>query len=295
MGRFGATRLLVMAALAAVAVTGCARPGSYAPATPLAGEMSQEWREFAYRVDAACATNFNAGQAELATLEGRDDLSDAEWEAAYRFIQARHQQRTHDEIAALGPPPAKPRLFRRWLANVGLRAEIMRDIARAWRVGNRKLVSVHSLRIDAAKIEADWMALHFGLRICPSNGPMQNRDPDVDYLDELNAVCRARMERDHRFWLEGRFTPNAAVNHSLGETLELAAVAPPVEQFLLRRRILTIKNALDRFHVRTIRRAARSPDPNAWVKVRDRVGARIYRDRNRLARLGLVDCAWPRY
>jgi hypothetical protein len=290
--RIGKIATTCLALLAILALTGCTR-GAYAPAVPLAEDMDPEWREFAYQVDAACATNFNAGQAELATLEGRDDLSDPEWEAAYRSIQAAHQQRTYDDIAALGPPPAKPRLFARWLANVGRRAELMRRIARAWRSGNRRLVAANALRIDAAKIEADWLALHFGLRICPSNGPMQNRDPSLSYLEELNGVCQNRLYRDDTLRSDDRFTPTAVLRNSLGETVGMAAVAPPLEQFPLRRKILRIKRSLDRFHVAAIRRAARGPGPQAWTDVKEIVAPRITRSRQRLARLGLKQCAWP--
>jgi uncharacterized RDD family membrane protein YckC len=269
----------------------------YSPAEPLAGEMTPEWREFADRVDRACATNFNAGQAELAELDERvaeDGLSESEAEAAYRFIQAQHQQATYDEIVALGEPPAKPQLFGRWLANVGRRAELMRRVGEAWATGDRRFTAVGSLKITALKIDADWLGLHFGLRICTSNGPMQNRDEDEDYLEEVNDVCLDRAKRDHELWRRGRFTPNAAAGTSTGETLNMAAIPPPGEQYELRRKILEIKRAIDRIQVQAIKRAARSSDPQAWRRVSKGLNGRIVRGRERLAGFGLPDCAWPK-
>jgi hypothetical protein len=258
--------------------------------------MTPEWREFAYRVDRACATNFNAGQTQLAELEQQVDahgLSEDQAEAAYRFIQAKHQQETYDEIAALGQPPAKPELFRRWLANVGRRADLMREVGQAWSAGDRRLTLVGSLRIMALKIDADWLGQHFGLRICTSNGPSQNRDEDEDYIEQVNEVCLKRIAQDHVLWKRGQFTPNAAAGTSKGETLRMAAVAPPTDQYELRRRILEIKRAIDRDQVQTIRRAAGNPDPHAWARVSEGLGARIIRGRERLVALGLSGCAWP--
>jgi uncharacterized RDD family membrane protein YckC len=273
------------------------KPNSYPPADSLAGEMTPAWRAFAYEVDRACATNFNDGQRELAALDAQVEthgMSTNQAEAAYRFIQAEHQQRTYDAIAALGQPPAKPRLFSRWLANVGRRAELMRQTGRAWLQGDRRLTQVRSLRIIALKIDADWLGQHFGLRICTSNGPSQNRDEDEDYREQLNDVCLDRTAQDHALWRRGKFTPNAAAGTSTGETLRMAAVAPPTEQYGLRRRILEVKRAIDRDQVRTIRRAAQDPGPNAWTRVSKGLGARIIRGRERLAALGLPGCAWPK-
>lgn len=270
------------------------RSQGYPPAESLAGEMTPEWRDFAYRVDRACATNFNAGLTQLASLEAdASGMSDNQFEATYRFIQAEHQQRTHDEIAALGPPPAKTGLFRRWLHNVGRRAELMRTVGEAWLDGDQRLAGVRSLRITALKIDADWLGQHFGLRICPSNGPSQNRDEGEDYLQQVSEVCRERAAHDYALWKRGKFTPNVAVSTSLGETLQIAAVAPPTEQYPLRRRILEIKRAIDRDQVRALRREAREPDPRSRMRIRRRAGARIIRGRERLAALGLPGCAWP--
>jgi hypothetical protein len=258
--------------------------------------MTAEWRSYAERVDRACATNFIAGQIELGGLDARvrqEELSENEAEAEYRFIQSRHQQDTYDEIAAFGPPPAKAELLEEWLANVGRRAELMRKTGEAWLEDDRRLTLVRSLKITALKIDADWLGLHFGLRICTSNGPMQNRREDEDYLAELNAICRERLERDAASWRQGEFTPNAAAESSTGETLKMAAIAPPIEQYELRREILDIKRSTDRYQVRSIKRAARSPDPRAWLRLRDSVSQRIQRGRDQLAELGLADCAWP--
>jgi uncharacterized RDD family membrane protein YckC len=271
--------------------------GLYPPAPSLAGDMSPEWREFAEQVDRACASNFNAGQAELSELNEQADeqgMSEDEAEAAYRFIQAEHQLDTYDEIAALGQPPAKPELFGKWLANVGRRAELMGKVGEAWAAGDRRFTLVGSLKITALKIDADWLGLHFGLRICTSNGPMQSRDEEEDYLEEVNEVCLDRSKKDLELWRRGKFTPNAAAGTSTGETLNMAAVAPPVEQYELRRRILEIKRAIDRDQVRAIKRAARSPDPHAWKRVSEGLSARIVRGRERLVALGLPGCGWPK-
>jgi uncharacterized RDD family membrane protein YckC len=274
-----------------------AQQRSYPPVEPLAREMTPEWRQFADRVDRACATNFNAGQVELARMEAETSargVSEIQREAAYRFIQAAHQQRTHDDIAALGPPPAKPRLFRRWLANVGRRAELMHKAGQAWLDGDRRVTAVMSLRIMAMKIDADWLGLHFGLRICTSNGPSQNRAPGDDYLAAVNGVCLERRARDYALWRHDRFTPSAAAGTSTGETLQMAAVAPPIEQYGLRRRILEIKRGIDREQVGAIRRAARAEDQDAWSRISRGLGSRIVRGRERLAELGLPGCAWPK-
>lgn len=286
----------LLTALAGVAGLSCA-PAGYPPAESFAGEMTPEWREFAGQVDRACATNFNAGEGQLAELEEQVDdhgLSENEAEAAYRFIQAEHQQETYEDILALGDPPAKPELFQRWLSNVGRRAELMRKTGEAWADGDRRLTRVRSLKITALKIDADWLGQRFGLRICTSNGPSQNRDDDEDYLEEVNEVCLRRIEQDHALWRRGDFTPNAAAATSTGETLHMAAVAPPPEQHELRRRILEIKRAIDHDQVQTIQRAARNPEPDAWIRARKPLEERTIRARERLAALGLPGCAWPK-
>jgi hypothetical protein len=287
----------VLTALAATAGLGC-NLGGYAPAPSLAGEMTPEWSDFADRVDHACASNFNAGQRELAGLEDEAKergLTENEGEAAYRFIQATHQQATHDEIASFGEPPARPELFHRWLDNVGRRAQLMRAIGQAWLADDHRLVAVRSLQLTAHKIDADWLGQHFGLRICTSNGPSQNRDDDEDYLTQVDQVCVKRAQQDYDLWKRGEFTPNAAVGTSTGETLSMAAVAPPTEQYELRGRILDLKRSIDRDQVRTIRRAARNSDPDAWIRVRGAMVRRINSGREQLAAMGLPHCAWPKH
>jgi len=289
---------MALAAFSAAASLSCS-VGGYEPADSLAGEMSPEWEDFAERVDRACASNFNDGQRDLAEMQEaaeEEGWSEALVESEYRFIQAQHQQATHDEIASLGEPPEHPELFYPWLENVGRRAELMRSAGQGWAEGDRRRSLVASQRILAAKIDADWLGLHFGLRICTSNGPMNNLDGEDEhnYLERINGVCRRRIAQDWELWRQGRFSPNAAAGSALGETLDMAAEAPPVEQYELRQRILDAKRELDGFQVSTIKRAARSEDPRAWTKVRDKVGLRIVRDRAQLAaEFGLPDCRWP--
>jgi hypothetical protein len=287
---------LVSGALIGLTVSSCSLDG-YSPAPSLAGEMTPEWRDFAEQVDRACASNFNAGQSELANLDEEIQergLTEDEGEAEYRFIQAKHQQDTYDEIAGFGEPPARPELFHQWLENVGTRAHLMRAIGQAWLAGDERLIAVRNLRLDALKIDADWLGQHFGLRICTSNGPSNNLDAGYDYLAEVDRECAQRTKQDYGLWRRGKFTLDAAAGTSTGETLSIAAVAPPTEQYPLRARILAMKRSIDRLQVRTLRRAASSPEPSAWLlRVQDRMFTRIVHERERLAELGLPDCAWP--
>lgn len=288
---------MALAAFSTVASLSCGV--GYEPTDSLAGEMSPEWEDFAERVDRACASNFNAGQGELGEMQEEaesEGWSEKAVESEYRFIQAQHQQATHDEIASVGEPPEHPEIFYPWLKNVGYRAELMRRAGQAWAEGDRRRSLVASQQILAAKIDADWLGLHFGLRICTSNGPMNTLDGEDghNYLERINEVCRRRIAQDWDLWQQGKFSPNAAAGSALGETLDMAAEAPPVEQYELRQRILNAKRELDRLQVSTIKRAARSEDPRAWIKVRDKVGLRIVRDRAQLAaEFRLPDCGWP--
>jgi hypothetical protein len=289
--------VIAFAAISALVPASCG-PGGYPAAESLAGEMTPEWEEFAERVDHACASNFNDGQQELAELEERSEeegWSENRGEAEYRFIQAEHQQATYDEIASLGEPPAHPEIFYPWLANVGHRAELMREAGQGWAEGDRTKSTIASLRITAAKIDADWLGVHFGLRVCASNGPSNNLgDEEGTYLQRINEVCRKRIAQDHALWRRGKFSPNDAAGTAIGETLSMAAEAPPIRQYELRQQILEAKRKIDRFQIRAIKRAARSGDPSAWIKVRDRVGRRILQGRARLAAEFVIpDCAWP--
>ncbi len=130
-----ASLVVVAIALIAFGLSACSVNVRFGESEPLAGEMTPEWQEFAAKVDRACATNFNAGLDALDELEERaeeEDWEQSRAESQYRYIQADYQQRTHDEIAALGDPPARPDLLRPWLENVGRRADLMRDIGRGW-------------------------------------------------------------------------------------------------------------------------------------------------------------------
>ncbi len=284
--------ILAIALLTAAAAGGCST-GGYEPADSLAGEMTPEWEEFAEQVDRTCATNFNASISALDELEERSqDWENARGEAAYRFIQAYHQQRTHDEIAELGTPPARPALFARWLANVGRRAELMRQAGRGWQRGIVQQSEIASLKIRAAKVDADWLGRHFGLRICTSNGPANNLDGEDDYIARVNDTCRDRIEHDWEAYRRGAFNIGAATGSTRGETIAMAAEAPPDDQYELRKRLLGARGALTRDLQRILARV------NAGVMSLERANVvferRMTDGRRRMAEeFGLPDCTWP--
>jgi uncharacterized RDD family membrane protein YckC len=277
--------------------------GSYPPAPSLAGEMTPEWREFAAGVDRACAANFNAGVAQRSAISARADSEG--WDrrsetTALLSSYATAQQATYDAIATLGEPPAKSNLFARWHNNVGRRAVLMRRRAAAWADGNSRLHLVMDRRILALKIDADRMGQRFGLTVCTSNGP--GREPEAlaaenprrahrRYLAAVNRVCLDRNAQEDTVSRRRGLTTNDTIDLSFGETLNIAAIAPPPDDYDLRRRILGLKRNLDRESKAMIETVAPSPHPNHTLNHLlpglTRLSNHVQLD---LQRLGLEDC-----
>jgi hypothetical protein len=151
------------------------RGGSYyPPAQSRAGPMTPRWRAFADSVDRVCAVDFNsamAAQEQLEQLADAQGWNDRKAEAAIEHEWGEWQERTHSLTGQLGPPPAKPRLFAKWRANVGVRARLFHRAADAWLNGSGAEYNRVWARIDALKLRADRLGVRFGLRICTSNGP----------------------------------------------------------------------------------------------------------------------------
>lgn len=231
---------------------------TFPPAPPLGGEMSSDLREFAAEVDRACAENYNAGVAERKLIEATanaESWSERATEVVLLRSWAASQHATHDAVLVLGEPPERAALFARWRANVGERARLMDQRARAWEEGNRRAYEVAEMRIDALKIDADWMGLRFGLRVCTSNGEVAHmasnpaRDAEAaheSYVYQLNWVCRQRVTHEEDLARAGRLTNARRLALSRGETLQMAGLVPPLEDFPLRRRVLRVKEHLDR-------------------------------------------------
>jgi hypothetical protein len=266
----------------------------YEPAESLAGPMTPEWRDFAEDVDRTCARDFNRGQADLADLDQRyeEEGWSPEGEADYWQAQAKSQHATHDDIAALGDPPARKPLFENWLANVSERADLMDQAAREWLEDDRGQAGMVRLRILARKIDANWLGQHFGLRICTSNGP--GRDPgssDDPYLTQVNDVCLWRNAEEDKSASKRALTPNAIYSLSVLETLKMAAIGPPTDQYPLRARILETKRSLDDFVQSQLQAAEDSPAPGrTWERLVPSVNDRASQTQLKLEALGLRDC-----
>lgn len=194
----------------------------------------------------------------------------------------------------------KPGLFTRWRENVGRRAELMRRRTTAWVARDRREHLVFDLRIRALKIEADRMAQRFGLRVCPSNGPGREVESEAAanpqrahrrYLVAVNRVCLKRNSKEDAISRRRGLMTNDTVNLSFGETLGISAIAPPPDDYDLRRRILGLKRRLNSSEKAMIREVAASPAPNRtlnrWLPRLARVAGRV---QHRLQRLGLEDC-----
>jgi hypothetical protein len=277
--------LVIVFALTALAI-GYNRLGPhYAPAESLAGPMTPEWRDFADEVDHACARNFNAMQEELATA-----TTDSEgW-----HIQYLHQSQTYRDVLALGEPPARQDLFHRWLTNVGQRARMMEAVSQALARGDRTQAEVTVERINAAKIDANWLGQHFGLRICTSNGP--GREPgesNEPYLQRVDRACLWRNKREDIYASRNQLTPGRIIVLSRSETLSIATIPPPTAQYGLRRRILGMKKKLDRDATELFNEAQRHRPKfkEFWGQVAvPRLTPESARMQIELAKMGLPDC-----
>jgi uncharacterized RDD family membrane protein YckC len=275
----------------------------YPPAPSLAGDMSEEWSEFARSVDEACASNFNEGQQQIGLVyqAGEAEAWDERTvESRAWHAQAVAQRAMHSEIRELGPPPAEGRLFERWLANVEKRATLMERVSESRARDDTRAVTADVLRIDGLKIEANRLGQRFGLRICTSNGPgreptssgeIKPASPRSDYIRKINRICLRRNGREDRLAAQNRLDPNTIIDLQVGETINMMAIPPPADGFQLRRRILAIKQDLDRHARDYIHRVAASADPNRTLARLapglERHGARAMHD---LQRLGLLDC-----
>jgi hypothetical protein len=269
--------------------------GGYPPAESLAGSMTPEWRDFANEVDHACARNYNAMLGAVDRVWDAADAagwSDERAQSLEAHVESIHQTETYEDIVALGAPPARPQLFQRWLANVGRRAQLTEDVSRAWARSDKQAAWVGEYRMDGLKVDANWLGQHFGLRICTSNGPGRGPgEPNASYLEQVNEVCLHRNAREDDAASRNQLTPPTIFTFSRGETLQIAAIGPPTEQYPVRRQILATKTALDRYAGAQIRKAHQSPD---FAQVWDRLAPSVERiaDRThiRLQQLGLPDC-----
>lgn len=142
------------------------------PASSTPGQMSVEWSEFARRVDAICAVDYNKGlaaEAEIAAVADRRHWSEARTQAVMHYAWAKEQAETHDLVAALGPPPERPALLADWNANVGRRGELFGAMGDAWKRGNPTAAEHIWSRIMRLKDEANRLGRRFGLQVCTSN------------------------------------------------------------------------------------------------------------------------------
>jgi hypothetical protein len=168
----------------------------------------------------------------------------------------------------------------------------MRQAGRGWQRGIVQQSEIASLKIRAAKVDADWLGRHFGLRICTSNGPANNLDGEDDYIARVNDTCRDRIEHDWEAYRRGAFNIGAATGSTRGETIAMAAEAPPDDQYELRKRLLGARGALTRDLQRILARV------NAGVMSLERANVvferRMTDGRRRMAEeFGLPDCTWP--
>ena len=257
----------------------------YAPADSLAGPMTPDWRDFADDVDHICARNNNAMIADLSAAT----TSSEGW-----HIQHLHQTDTYREIAALGEPPARPELFHRWLANVGLRASKMEQVSQALAEGRSKTAILVSQQIDALKVDANWLGQHFGLRICTSNGPgREPGDSSLSYLEKVNQVCLRRNDQEDFYASRNSLIPDRIIQLSSAETRAIAAIGPPTDQYPVRQHILALKSGLDRLAVRLFKRGQqlRPKFKRFWDEVgAPRIEAESDRVQIELAHMGLPAC-----
>jgi hypothetical protein len=257
----------------------------YAPAQSLAGPMSDEWRDFADTVDQACARNFNAMQVDLANTS-----TDSEgW-----HVQYVHELATYREVSALGEPPERADLLHQWLANVRHRTELMQIVSQSLARGDQARAQVAEERITAAKIDANWIGQHFGLRICTSNGPgRESGESQKPYLRQVDDVCLWRNKREDIYSSRNELIPARILTLSRSETVSIATIPAPPEQQGLRRRILSLKKMLDRDGTRLFNEAHRHRPKfkQFWEGIAvPRLNAETVRVQIALAKIGLPDC-----
>jgi hypothetical protein len=148
--------------------------GYYPPASSHAGAMTPDWRAFAERVDYACASIFNATDAARVKADrkaARQGVPGYKRNSMGWTYMASAQGQLHRAVEAMGDPPARASLFRRWVENVGERARLMQRMSAAWADQNGALESQTYSRIMSLKAQANRLGQRFGLRICTSNGP----------------------------------------------------------------------------------------------------------------------------
>jgi hypothetical protein len=108
----------------------------------------------------------------------------------------------------------------------------------------------------------------------------------------VNDNCRDRIEHDWEAYRRGAFNIGAATGSTRGETIAMAAEAPPDDQYELRKRLLGARGALTRDLQRILARV------NAGVMSLERANVvferRMTDGRRRMAEeFGLPDCTWP--
>jgi hypothetical protein len=146
--------------------------GYYPPAPSTATGMTPEWHQFAARVDATCALSFNYAllqQARARQLAKSQGWSAPRAEAAVTRVWGQEDARILQATARMGQPPARPVLFARWRANVGLRSRLFFEAARAGGLAQDERESRILHRIFRLKDRSDRIGQRFGLRICTSN------------------------------------------------------------------------------------------------------------------------------
>jgi hypothetical protein len=278
-------------------------PGIYPPVPSLAGELGPQQAAFMARVDRICGTEFNKGllrRERAEYLAKRNGLSSDRIYALAWHIDAVVANGQYRHIRALGPPPQRPALYRRWLENFRRRSILRERISRAIARGDARAQWLDGDRLDAMKIEFNHQGQLLGSRICTSNGP--GREPgeypaDSDeakaiYLRSMNCVCAQRNRTERRLESQRRLTASRTIGLDRAETLDLAALGPPLGGYALRGKILAVKRRFDRYWLRFVSRVNRSEDKDstfrrltpAWVQVARHTQAR-------LRALGLPACS----
>jgi hypothetical protein len=280
------------------------REAGYYPPTPsLAGEMTPEAQEFALRADRTCAIDF-------AKTDRSVDIAYAI--ADQRGFGTRKAEAITDQILgsgivdeardlrALGRPPERAALYRKLVSNMERRGEMRLQVGKTWLRGQAEKRSLLVDRIDAAKIDFNLMGRRFGLQVCTSNGPgLEPDDYPADsetarnvYLGRLNEKCELRDRHEEVLEKRGDLHEGEILGASLGETISMAAVGPPLGSYGLREQILDTKRSLDRYWKSMIAKVNRSQAPNRTFMEQVARWTRLARSVQReLRKLGLPRCS----
>jgi hypothetical protein len=308
--RFSST-IVVM--FCASALAGCAKQGAsdreireagfYPPVPSLAGEMTPEWQAFARRADRTCAIDFTAADFRVdqayATAE-QSGFGNRKTEALTESILGLAVVREAHDLHALGQPPQHAGLYRRVVSNMKRRGELRQQVSRAWLRGDSGVRSLLGARIDGMKIDFNEMGRRFGLQVCTSNGPgLETGDYPRDsgaaraaYVGGVDRQCEWRDRREEALEKHGRLHAGEILGASLGETIYMAAIGPPLGSYNLRNRILDTKRRLDRFWKSMIDEVNRSQDPDKTFTRLTPKWIRLAREVQRhLRELGLPSCS----